>query len=99
MISYGQYDSAIKILELLGDYPQCLNLLMISTSQKDFDKLRLKFEAKESLNFSDNIIINHQYHFDENNKENNVANNNDLDLDNFLKSKNNVIWLIEKSLI
>ena len=89
LISYGQYDSAIKILELLGDYPQCLNLLMISTSQKDFDKLRLKFEAKESLNFSDNIIINHQYHFDENNKENNVANNNDLDLDNFLKSKNN----------
>ena len=90
LISYGQYESAIKILELLGDYPLCLNLLMISTSQEDFDKLRIKFEAKESLNFTDNIIINHQFHFDEkNDKNNNTSDSNNLDLDNFLKSKNN----------
>ena len=87
LISYGQYDSAIKILELLGDYPLCLNLLMASTSQKEFDMLRIKFEAKESLNFTDNIIINHLFHFGE--KDNKDNDKNNLDLDNFLKSKNN----------
>ena len=90
LISYGKYDSAIKMLELLGDYPLTLNLLLVSTSQKDFDMLRIKFEAKESLNFTDNIIINHLFHFGEKNeKENNNNNNDNIDLDNFLKSKNN----------
>ena len=85
LISYGKYDSAIKILELLGDYPLTLNLLLASTSPKDFDMLRIKFEAKESLNFTDNIIINHLFHYGEQNEKE----KNDNNLDDFLKSKNN----------
>ena len=31
LITYGQFDKAIKILELLCDYPKILNLLLLST--------------------------------------------------------------------
>ena len=78
LIKYGQYNSALKILELLGDYPHIINLLFVSTSPEDFDKLRIKFEAKESLNFTDNLIFNHLYAFSkdsQNNNKNNVSNN------------------------
>ena len=76
LIEYGQFNSALKILELLGDYPLALNLLLVSTSPEDFDKLRIKFEAKESLNFTDNLLINHLFAFSkdsQNNTNNNIT--------------------------
>ena len=77
LIEYGQFNSALKILELLGDYPLTLNLLLVSTSPEDFDMLRIKFEAKESLNFTDNLLINHLFQFskDAQNNNNNINNN------------------------
>ena len=79
LIKYGQFDSALKILELLGDYPLLINLLLVSTSPEDFDMLRIKFEAKESLNFTDNLLINHLYSFSkdtQNNKSTSNTNSN-----------------------
>ena len=74
LIEYGQFNSALKILELLGDFPLALNLLLVSTSPEDFDKLRIKFQAKESLNFTDSLLINHLFAFSKDSKNNN--NNN-----------------------
>ena len=82
LIEYGQFDSALKILEILGDYPQSINLLLVSTSPEDFDMLRIKFEAKESLNFSDNLYINHLFNFNKNAQQNNInQNNNKIDME------------------
>ncbi len=63
LIEYGQYKDALKILELLGDYPLSINLLLLSTTPEDFDMLRIKFETKESLNFTDNLFINQAFNF------------------------------------
>jgi hypothetical protein len=83
LIEYGQYNLALKILELLGDYPLALNLLLISTSPEDFDALRIKFEAKESLNFTDNLIINHLFNFSKNEKnKNNSRKSQNIDMGN-----------------
>jgi hypothetical protein len=70
LIQYGQYKAALKILELLGDYPLSINLLLLSTSIEDFDMLRIKFEAKECLNFTDNLLINHLFNFTKNDQNN-----------------------------
>ena len=83
LIEYGQYNLALKILELLGDYPLALNLLLISTSPEDFDVLRIKFEAKESLNFTDNLTINHLFNFSKNEQnKNNTQNAQKIDMGN-----------------
>ena len=83
LIEYGQFNSAIKILELLGDYPLAINLLLVSTSPEDFDMLRIKFEAKESLNFTDNLLINHLYSFSKDSQDNNNKDsNNGFNIDN-----------------
>ena len=83
LIEYGQFNSAIKMLELLGNYPLALNLLLISTSPEDFDSLRIKFEAKESLNFTDNLLINHLFNFTKN-----AQNNNNMGMGNMFGSNN-----------
>ena len=61
LITYGQFDKAIKILELLGDYPKILNLLLLSTSREEFEKLRVMFQAKNCLSFTDNLLINNAF--------------------------------------
>ena len=93
LIEYGQYNSALKILELIGDYPTAINLLLISTSLEDFEKLRIKFEAKEALNFTDNLLIKNLFNFKlpekdniEDNKDNKENNNNiinEKDINNY----------------
>ena len=80
LIEFGQYNSALKILELLGDYPVAINLLLISTSYDDFEKLKIKFESKEALNFTDDLLINNIFNFskNENNNENSDDNMNNI---------------------
>ena len=71
-------------MELLGDYPLAINLLLISTSPEDFDKLRLKFEGKEALNYTDNLLINNMFNFTkieekkDNENKDNILNNEDM---------------------
>lgn len=86
LIEFGQYNSALKILELIGeDYPLALNLLLISTSPEDFDQLKIKFEAKEAINFTDNLLINNMFTFSKKeqkgNQENNI-NENEINANN-----------------
>ena len=88
LIEYGQFNLALKILELLGDYPLALNLLLVSTSPEDFDMIRIKFEAKESLNFTDNLLINHLYSFSKDAPKNN--NNTKLDIGNIFGNNQNI---------
>ena len=61
LIKYGQFSQAIKILELLGDYPKILNILLLSSSNEEYEKLRLNFQSKKCLNFTDNLFINNAF--------------------------------------
>jgi hypothetical protein len=58
LINYGQFDTALKILELVGDYPKAINLLFISSSKEEYEKLRVLFMAKACLSFTDNMLLN-----------------------------------------
>ena len=61
LIQFGQFSTAIKILELLGDYPKILNLLLLSTSEEEFEKLRINFQNKKCLSYTDNLLINNAF--------------------------------------
>jgi hypothetical protein len=63
LIKFGQFSTAIKILELLGDYPKVLNLLLLSSSNEEYEKLRINFQTKKCLNFTDNLFINNAFTF------------------------------------
>ena len=84
LIEFGQYNSALKILELLGDYPQALNLLLISTSLEDYDRLRMQFQAKEALNFTDALLGQNPFTFTKNN--NNIDNINKINANKILNN-------------
>ena len=58
LIQYGQFDLAVKILELISDYPKVLNLLLLTTNKDEFEKLRIMFQARNSLSYSDSVMIN-----------------------------------------
>lgn len=76
LIQYGQFDKAVKILELLGDYPNTLNLLLIASSREEYEKLRVMFQAKGCLGFSDNLLINNAFCLQYKQDESNVFNMN-----------------------
>ena len=61
LIKFGQFSQAVKILELLGDYPKVLNLLLLSSSNEEFEKLRLNFQSKKCLSFTDSLFINNAF--------------------------------------
>lgn len=61
LIKYGQFSTAIKILELLGDYPKVLNLLLLSSSNEEYEKLRTNFQSKKCLSFTDTLFINNAF--------------------------------------
>ena len=61
LIQFGQFSTAIKILELLGDYPKVLNLLLLSSSEEEFEKLRITFQNKKCLSYTDNLLINNAF--------------------------------------
>ena len=58
LINYGQFDYAVKICELLSDYPKAINLLLISSTREEYDKLKIFLRAKGCLSFTDNILVN-----------------------------------------
>ena len=61
LIKFGQFSTAVKILELLGDYPKVLNLLLLSSTNEEYEKLRIIFQAKKCLNYTDNLFINNAF--------------------------------------
>ena len=61
LISYGQFDIVIKILEILGDYSKIINLLLICASKDDFEKIKALFLAKKCLSYTDNLYINNTF--------------------------------------
>ena len=89
LIDFGQFNSALRILELLGDYPKTINLLLISTTPEDFDKLKIKFEGREALNYTDNLLINNLFNFTKVEKKEEEKKENEgilekLDMDDFI---------------
>jgi len=56
LINYGQFDTAMKILEIIGDYQKIINLALLTLSKEEYEKLSNWFQVKNSLSYSDSII-------------------------------------------
>ncbi len=56
LINYGQFDTAMKILEILGDYQKIINLALLTLSKDEYQKLSNWFQTKNSLFYSDSVI-------------------------------------------
>jgi hypothetical protein len=76
LISYGQFDLALKILELLGDYPKAINLLLISSTKDEYEKIKVLFTAKGCLSYTDNLLINNVFQAMKNSSSANLTNYN-----------------------
>jgi hypothetical protein len=85
LINYGQFEQAMKILELLGEYPKAINLLLLSSSKDEYEKLRILFQARNCLSYTDNLLINNVFYLknkDKLNNENNMRHYNKI-FDNY----------------
>ena len=61
LIQYGQFENAMKILELLSDYPKAINLFLLSSTKEEYEKLRILFQARGCLSYTDNLLINNVF--------------------------------------
>jgi len=61
LINYGQFDHAIKICELLCDYPRAINLILISSTKEEYEKLKTVFRLRGCLSYTDNILVNNVF--------------------------------------
>ena len=53
LINFGQFDTAMKILEIIGDYQKIINLALLTLSMEEYTKLSNWFQTKNSLSYSD----------------------------------------------
>lgn len=56
LINYGQFDTAMKILEIIGDYQKMINLALLTLSKEEYDKMCNWFQTKNCLSYSDNLF-------------------------------------------
>jgi len=56
LINYGQFDTAMKILEIIGDYQKIINLALLTMTKEEYEKLSNWFQNKNCLSYSDSII-------------------------------------------
>ena len=56
LINYGQFDTAMKILEIIGDYQKIINLALLTMSKEEYEKLSTWFQNKNCLSYSDSKI-------------------------------------------
>jgi WD40 repeat protein len=71
LMQYGQFEMALKILELISDYPKAINLLLLASSKEEFTKLRIMFQARHCLSYTDNLLINNLFHASSGSKDDN----------------------------
>ena len=57
LLNYGLFENAIQLLELIGDYPRTINLLLIAGKQEDFIKYLKLFSEKNKLSYSELILM------------------------------------------
>lgn len=70
LINYGQFDTAMKILEILGDYQKIINLALLTLSKEEYQKLSNWFQTKNSLSYSDSIFSRNIFFVTESKNEN-----------------------------
>lgn len=56
LINYGQFDTAMKILEIVGDYQKIINLALLTLSKDEYQKISNWFQTKNSLSYSDSVF-------------------------------------------
>ena len=61
LINFGQFDLALKFLELLNDFPKAINLLFLASSKEEFEKTRSLFMTKNCLSYSDANLMNNLF--------------------------------------
>lgn len=70
LINYGQFDTAMKILEILGDYQKIINLALLTLSKDEYQKLSNWFQTKNSLSYSDSVFSRNIFFVTESKSEN-----------------------------
>jgi hypothetical protein len=83
LIQYGQFEMAMKILELLSDYPKAINLLLLASSKEEFSRLKIMFHARNSLSYTDNLLINNVFYLNNNSKDDNTTKSYNKIFDNY----------------
>ena len=61
-MKFGQFDLALKFLELLNDFPKAINLLFLSSSKEEFEKTRNLFMSKNCFSYSDANLMNNLFY-------------------------------------
>jgi len=74
LINYGQFDTAMKILEIIGDYQKIINLALLTLNSEEYDKLSNWLQIKNSLSYSDSIFSTNIFFVNESKNENKSSN-------------------------
>ncbi len=61
LINFGQFDLALKFLELLNDFPKAINLLFLAASKEEYEKAKTIFMSKGCFNYSDANLMNNLF--------------------------------------
>ena len=70
LINFGQFDTAMKILEIVGDYQKIINLSLLTLSKEEYDKLSNWFQVKNSLSYSDSTFSTNVFFVSQSKNEN-----------------------------
>jgi hypothetical protein len=70
LINFGQFDTAMKILEIIGDYQKIINLALLTLSKEEYQKLSNWFQTKNSLSYSDSVFSRNTFFVTESKSKN-----------------------------
>ena len=61
LLENGQFLTAVKLLEMISEYPRLINILLFSMKPTDFAKMLHLFNSKQRLNFTESLLINNTF--------------------------------------
>jgi len=70
LINFGQFDTAMKILEIIGDYQKIINLALLTLNKEEYQKLSNWFQTKNSLSYADSVFSRNTFFVTESKSKN-----------------------------
>jgi hypothetical protein len=61
LLENGQFLTAVRLLEIISEYPRLINILLFSMKPTDFSKFLKLFNNKQRLNFTESLLINNTF--------------------------------------
>ena len=65
-MNYGQFDYALKLIEILNDFPKAINLLFLASSKAEYEKVKSTLYSRNCLSYSDTVLMNNLFYTKEN---------------------------------